>query len=636
MKKIVSLLLALLMVGAVLVSCNPPATPDDTTPSDSTPSDTPEETPGATEEILPPIIPEDEVSLELIKGYVAKAKIVYPQGDLAMLSVATKLRMSFIQNTTVQFDLIDDEAAKYDENTVEIVLGDTNRPETATLKKYLGYNDYGVAVVGKKLVIAAHHAGNVEEALTVAENIMFKNLVEKNNLSVSSNSNYVTSKYYQYAKNRKLLGNSYGVYNIVLPEDCKYYEYLFAIKLQHFVGNKTGRILDIVYDSEPATDYEILIGKTNRTQGAVGTNKYLVNVVGNKVEMLSDTFYGYDYLYAYCEKYMMNELNKATADEGAVSDTSYVDLLKADGSESFLQKTGDVRVIFNNVFGFNLESLTTPNHSCMPEIRNPMITEFYSEFAPDVLCLEEITSVMRETSPISELIKEYGYEEVETPTFAAYKKCTTPIFYNTKTIKCVASGANNFHTSLYPNTVNIPIQSDKFMTWAVFEVIATKKQFAVINVHMDSFDTHGTGSGETKAIAEIQLMVQTAKQITQQYNCPLLMGGDFNTTIEGTSHKILTNASVGYTDIQTIAKKTDSNKGYFHSVKNMVYNYCLAGGFYTGEKETNPNYSESVDHIYASPLATEKITFNTFDILSDATVSSFADHCGMVLDFTFN
>ena len=635
MKRIISLILALLMLGAALVSCNQPAPSYGTTPSE-TPEETPAETPGATEEPLPPIIPEEEIAIELIKGYVAKAKIVYPKDDMAMYDIANKLRVSFMQNTTVQFSVSNDETEKYDENTVEIIVGDTNRPETAALKKYLGYNDYGVAVIGKKLVIAAHHAGNVDEARGVAENIMFKNLAEKNYLSVSSNSNYVTSKYYQYAKNRKILGNSYGVYKIVLPENCKYYEYLFAIKIQHFVGNKTGRILDIVYDSAPATDYEILIGKTNRTKGNVGTNKYLVNVAGKKVEMLSDTFYGYDYLYAYCERDMMNALNKATPDCGAVSDTSYVDMLKADGSESFLQKTGDVRVIFNNVFGFNLDSLKSPNHSCMPEIRNPMITEFYTEFAPDVLCLEEITGVMRGTSPISELIKEYGYEEVTTAGFTSYAKTTTPIFYNTKTIKCVASGAYNFNDSLYPSSVNIPIQSDKFMTWAVFEVIATKKQFAVINVHMDSFDTHGAGSGEKKAIAEVQLMVQTAKWITQNYNCPLLMGGDFNTTIEGTSHKILTTASVGYTDIQTIAKKTDSNKGYFHSVKHMVYNYCLSGGFYTGEKETNPNYSESVDHIYASPLAKEKITFNTFDILSDATVSSFADHCGMVLDFTFN
>ena len=633
MKKIISLILAVLMLGAVLVSCNQPSTPDDTTPVDTPSAET---TPGATEEPLPPIIPEEETSIDLIKGYVAKAKIIYPKGDMAMYDIAGKLRVAFMQNTTVQFYVYDDETEKYDPNTVEILLGDTNRPESQTLKKYLGYNDFGVAVIGKKYVITAHHAGNVDEARGIAEGFMFKNLAEKKNLSVSSNSNYVTSKYYQHAKNRKLLGNSYGVYNIVLSQNCKYYEYLFAIKLQDYIGNKTGKIVKIVYDNEPVTEYEILIGKTNRTTSTVGTNKYLLNVVGNKVELLSDTFYGYDYLYVYCEKYMMSELNKVAANAGVIADASYVESLKADGSESFLKKGGDVRVIFNNVFGFNLDSLTTPNHSCMPEIRNPMITEFYTEFAPDVLCFEEITSVMRGTDPISELIKEYGYEEVTTPSFANYPKTTTPIFYNTKTIKCVASGAYNFHTSLYPSKVNIAIQSDKFMTWAVFEVMATKKQFAVINVHMDSFDTNGAGSGEKKAMAEIQFMVQTAKWITQNYNCPILMGGDFNTTIGEASHKFLTNAAVGYTDIQTIAKKSDSNKGYFHGVKHMVYNYCLEGGFYTGEKQTNPDYSESVDHIYASPLAKEKITFNTFDILSDATVASFADHCGMVLDFTFN
>jgi endonuclease/exonuclease/phosphatase family metal-dependent hydrolase len=169
------------------------------------------------------------------------------------------------------------------------------------------------------------------------------------------------------------------------------------------------------------------------------------------------------------------------------------------------------------------------------------------------------------------------------------------------------------------------------MTWAVFKVKETGKKFGVINVHMDSFDDHGEGTGAVEAAAQVELMMKVAGEIYSQYSCPVLVGGDMNTTISEPTCRTLTQN--GFADVQGIATVSDYNKGYFHGVKNMEYNEGISGAFFTGSAQTNDNDSESVDHIFISEYARTALECKQFDILADASVSSFADHCGMVFDF---
>ncbi len=652
MKRIISMLLTILMISLMIVSCNDPAAqPSDTTASvgtGETSGDTTAAVGGDTEEVTTagvlaepeePFKPETPVVLDLVKNGKVNAKIIYPDGDKVAQNTVNELRRKIISKLGVNVTAASDAKVAADSNALEILVGYTNRPESQNISKFIGYRDHGVFVVGNKLIVAGWFDDSLVKAVEKFESLYLSGDAGDKSLSVSSDDNFVSSAYYQMSslfskqeKARKIAGNYYFKYKIVLPEDYSFTEYRFAQRIQTLLGTKTGTVLPIVDDTAAASDYEILIGNTNRTQSTVGKHKYLINVKDNKVEMLSDSYYGYDYLFEYCEISLISGFNKAVKNSGAITDADYESKLAEDGSESFISKSGELRIIFNNVFGFNgIKGMTTPNLSCMPELRNPMIAEFYSDFGADVLCFEEITSVMRATSSVTRLMEEYGYKEVSAG------RCTTPILYNENTIELIEGGEKNFNEELYV-TGRCPysIQSDKYMTWAVFKVKATGEKFAVINVHMDSFDDNGDGTGAVEAAAQVELMLETANEVFTKHSCPMLIGGDFNTTISEQTYKTFVNNINNYADVQAIAEKTDNNKGHFSGVPCMQYNACIGGGFFTGSSQTSDRYSESVDHIYVSPYAKSVLTFNRFDILSDSSVASFADHCGMVLDFSFN
>ena len=598
--------------------------------SNTTTADPEGTTPPSVAEKEEPFKPEVAKVLDLIVDGRSKANIIYSADDSNADDKAKELRQKIRDILGINVSIKPDSSVVANSDTVEILLGYTNRPESEAMRKFIGFNDYGVFVYGNKLIIAGWFEDTQNKAIEKFAEMYLKNTGVRT-LSANSDNNYATTAYYvlngmvsKGDKAKLAVGSYYYKYSIVLPKDYSYTEYRFALRLRESIGKQTGVVLDIVTDDKSTSEYEILIGKTERTTATVQNFEYLINVKGNRVELISDSYYGYDYLYNYCSKSIFSNLNSATKDCGELKKENYSTQLKKDGSESFLSKDGDLRIIYNNVFGFD-SMTTTPNGSCMPGIRNPMIAEFYKDFDADVLCFEEINAPMRGTSPLTSLLAEYGYEEV------SEGKCSTPIFYNKATLERLAAEEINFNQALAGIQGVLSIQGDKYMTWAVFEVIETKKKFAVINVHMDSFDDNGEGTGAIEAAAQVQLIMKTAADLYSQYSCAVLVGGDMNTTIsEATCQTLVRN---GYVDVQSIAAKTDSNQGNFHKVPYMVYNETVGGAYFTGEAQTNDNYAESVDHIFASPYAKTAIEFKRFDILSDASVSSFADHCAMVFDF---
>lgn len=574
--------------------------------------------------------PEEAKIIELVKNGRSSVKIVYSRDVKGAVDAAGALRDVLRTKTGANLSVAADTSIKANSDKVEILVGYTNRPESESMRKFIGYKDYGVYVCDNKIIIGGWSETSLTKAVQKFESVF---LSENNitDLSISSDSNYATGGVYTFNamlskgnKAKLIAGNYYYKYSIVVPADYSVTEHRFALRLQAAIGSQAGVVLDVVTDAESTSDYEILVGKTSRTTATVGKNEYKINVKDNRVELLSDSFYGYDYLYEFCSLYFYGRMNSATKNCGEVEKASYVSKLKEDKSESFISKAGDIRVIYNNVFGFDIMT-TTPGGSCMPGIRNPMIAEFYKDFNADVLCFEEINAPMRGTSPLTTLLAEYGYEEV------SEGKCSTPIFYNKATLERIDAGELNFNAELAGKDDVVSIQGDKYMTWAVLKVKKTGKTFGVINVHMDSFDDHGEGSGAIEAAAQVKLIMKVAADIYSQYSCAVLVGGDMNTTISEPTCQTLTQN--GYADVQGIAKITDSNKGYFHGVKFMEYNEGISGAYFTGSPQTNNNYSESVDHIFVNAYGKTALEAKQFDILADASVASFADHCAMVFDF---
>ena len=100
-------------------------------------------------------------------------------------------------------------------------------------------------------------------------------------------------------------------YVIVIPSECDVYTEYAAEMLQDYIEDKTYIKLPVVTDVEPETEYEFLVGVTNRTESASAAdsitledNEYLLKQDGSKIVMIGNSYmigggvgkFTYDYM----------------------------------------------------------------------------------------------------------------------------------------------------------------------------------------------------------------------------------------------------------------------------------------------------------------------------------------------------
>ena len=179
------------------------------------------------------------------------------------------------------------------------------------------------------------------------------------------------------------------------------------------------------------------------------------------------------------------------------------------------------------------------------------------------------------------------------------------------------------------------------MSWAVFEHKATGEKFAIINVHFDSFDedTNNDGKndrmvGAQKAQILVDYIIKYAQKLTAQYNCPMLIGGDMNSTAN--AEAFTKYSSAGYTHVRDLSEYKDEERGHFGIYP--IYTETASDGFFTMSEDVDlskADYKSSVDHIFVDVAGKAGIEFESFDVIADPSNASFGDHCGMVIDFKF-
>jgi hypothetical protein len=160
-KKIISLLLASLLLTTCLASCDfgiEKAT-DETTVA----------------ETADPVPEVYEISVEELSSYI----IVYSANATADVeAAASTLSAAFASKFGVALKARADDFINMSGEIVvgeyEILLGDTNREESAAFLSDLKYKDSGYKLIGKKLVIGAHDFYSTAQAVTD-----FVNLVRK-------------------------------------------------------------------------------------------------------------------------------------------------------------------------------------------------------------------------------------------------------------------------------------------------------------------------------------------------------------------------------------------------------------------------------------------------------------------------
>lgn len=167
----------------------------------------------------------------------------------------------------------------------EILVGETNRPETKQARDYLLANvggrvdDYIICTIGKKIVIY----GMSRDALTAAAEYFTANFVKPEGVKGGIKYFYAKKDGYTDAAI-----NGVPINKFVFVRQRYNTSYVTQVQIEESIAlitEKTGFALELVEDNAEAAQYEIIVGDAKRDGVAdvTNTDEYTIKVSGKKV-----------------------------------------------------------------------------------------------------------------------------------------------------------------------------------------------------------------------------------------------------------------------------------------------------------------------------------------------------------------
>ena len=245
---------------------------------------------------------EQQVEEVIVGENMTQYTIILAEGAEKDLKQQANVLVTMIEeHTGVKLTIKSDSEVAADANAKEILLGKTNRPESAEVLTNAGTNGYAVKFTGNKLVITGtsdvvaadgvqwfiangliNHSGNkgiqMDTTLETSKSYSTVTLVEN---GVSN----VSVVYSQHCDDNN--GNPYfkesGYYNGGID-----YEVKMACDIKEKLEKLTGVTVELKSDAEPATGMEILVGNTNREAytkflSNIGYTQYGYGIYGDSI-----------------------------------------------------------------------------------------------------------------------------------------------------------------------------------------------------------------------------------------------------------------------------------------------------------------------------------------------------------------
>ncbi len=294
--KLFALLLAVLMLLPFAVSCQPqdgnaPATSD-------------------VEVTTAP--PQEPVTLDLSE-YIIVRESDYSDD---YKSCVRALREGIAERTGIKLDMMEDyvyPGHEITETAHEIIVGNTNRPETQKYKSELREKDFVVTFENDRVVILGGNAQSTMKAV----NYFLDTFVSSQDKSITVFTNRADFVRHDYAVGIVALNDApIADYRVIYADG----DILARYAAENFAAvlfDASGVLLGVESDRSEATEYELLIGKTNRPESqslaatAFGDGEYLLTAVGKKIVML-----GNGYMVGAGASVLLNEFLLAVPERG--------------------------------------------------------------------------------------------------------------------------------------------------------------------------------------------------------------------------------------------------------------------------------------------------------------------------------
>lgn len=420
----------------------------------------------------------------------------------------------------------------------EILVGNTDRSESAEARSGVRTGDYVIRVSGEKLVILGGTAAKTAEAVNRFAALYFSQTQPALILS----SDYLYEKRGEYALHSVKLGaNDLQSYSIVYGTGGQVPAALLAAKIEELYG----AVLPTVSDKEAEQACEILVGATNRAQSglSVPAGEYAVKQDGDKLVIA-----GAD---ANCVGGGVNAFLTKTLGTGERDIT--VENLALSGK---IETGASVKILDLNVTLSGYAENAVVN-------RYPRLYSLIQSYKPDVLCLQEVSGttwydcITKGIGDTPALTDTYAF--VGTPRngsepdySAGLTGAYNAILYNKSLYKEEESGT--FWMSDTPTTPSVGWdgRTRAVCTWVKLTDLATGRTFAVMNTQPDSYGKNAPQNG-----------MKLVSDVAASFDCPVILCADLVTNETGKAYQATT--SGGFLDSASIAAEVQNAGGTVNS-----------------------------------------------------------------------
>ncbi len=515
MKKIASFLAVLLTLS--LFSCGT-----------DVPAETVSETEAVTEEnAVFQISMEDIVKYSLVRSEYASDELISAASDLykELRNISTDIKF--------KDDYFREDLPEYAMGEYEILVGATNRPESAEFIRTLRTEDYGYVLRDGKILIA----GADDEYTAKAVRQFLRDIVNgdtSDGMFFSEEDDTVARGSYPL-DSLTIAGVPVQKFDIVYSGtgDCS--ERLCAERLSSAVADVTGYILTPVEDGGSDNPNKILIGMTGDTPAYpnMAGNESYIGIRGTTVQLGGTNATA-----------LLNAVGELTAMFEPTAKTISLDLAE------------------DRIYEFDDTALTAMSFnvwvSQMEAPRIARVLKMIRNYLPDTFGVQEATHswIKQIDGEFGDL---YGYvgEGRDGGTSGEY----SAIFYNKNIFEVLESGTKWLSDT--PDVVSKVEESslNRVFTYALLRRLTDGMEIMVVNTHFE----HTSDAARDRQAAVLRDFLL---EYTDRY--PLVLTGDFNTTYGSDAFDIVTDG--GVTDSMSISAETEPGATFtsFGSASSII------------------------------------------------------------------
>ena len=521
----------------------------------------PSETTTETEELSVSTEPSEADAPVLSASSLADYRIVTPasltdeeQAEIAKFVEA--LNDDFKVTLTVEKDSQESPVAK------EILLGNTDRTESQTVRSSLKYDDYFIGMQDEKLVVLGGNPSATVRAIQALTAIVS---AQKDNEIFFSNAANKTTYRHSYAlEDLKINGASVSEYTLAYAAERKNREDVYAEVLQKAILSVCGIYVPISAGWDGVSGKVIRVGVSDtRAKLTAGGNRVCVCGIGQL-----DLYYATQVL-----------AKRVTSSTDGNVTVRISEALSYQSSNLNLFAYGVYPdYVTVNVMSYNVQNAGNDKsgESSHDAKYRKLAAKITGENA-GIVALQECAKISAVNGILSYL-----------PGYAAYavEGIHPVILYNTTLYERVAQGNRKIGTAGDTYGSNY----DRYLFWAKFRCKDTGKEFVVESVHID----YAVNACRAQ-LHEIVDFMQANYPDT-----PTVLMGDFNLTESALDVQYLTEA--GYSDARKIATTPVNGNAATFPSKGTILDFIFAKGFLARSFKTLTAENNPSDHLPISAV----------------------------------